>query len=364
MSQNRQPRGIPTGGQYAHTAKNESGITLGATPADERPYADLTPVEVDTELARVYAEHGREMGRYVLEMQHVRESTARALGRGYRGGANREEVETRINDLRARHQAYKDGTGKILGYNEESSLRAYDRAQSHLENARALEDQMRGYDDEFEARGGWTRAFLVSNTNGHVHSSMRCSTCFTPGWDNSGNYREGTRYHWVTDLSGATEDEVVEAAGERACTVCYPSAPVETLNKPTTLFTPEEVEAQKARDERAQAKIEREAKRIAAGLTEDGSPLEVPTRWRGESFKTERAATIWAVDELYSANSYWAERGFDPQDREGVRVVVAAIAKKHDRTEADVLDELLDKARKKAKREKSDWVGGHETLDD
>jgi len=65
---------------------------------------------------------------------------------------------------------------------------------------------------------GWTRAYLVTNSNGHIHSSMACSTC------NRGN--DATQFAWVTDFSDHNEAEIVAAAGWRACSVCYPTAPV------------------------------------------------------------------------------------------------------------------------------------------
>lgn len=111
----------------------------------------------------------------------------------------------------------------------------------------------------------WTRAFLVTNTGGHVHSSMDCSTCF-----------DSTRYEWLTGYSGADEDEIVKAAGEIACTVCYPSAPSEYLNRPPNLISATRAEREAAAAERATAKAEREAKRKAKAPTAEGSPLIVP----------------------------------------------------------------------------------------
>src|SRR5690606_9099221 len=62
---------------------------------------------------------------------------------------------------------------------------------------------------------GWPRYFLVTSSAGHVHSSMKCSTC-----------RPETTYAPVVDLSGASEAEAVEELGETLCSVCFPSAPV------------------------------------------------------------------------------------------------------------------------------------------
>jgi len=67
--------------------------------------------------------------------------------------------------------------------------------------------------------GGWSRFWIVTNTNGHIHSSMNCSTC---RWD--------TSFAWLTELSGLTEAEAVAEYGEILCSICYPSAPVEWTN--------------------------------------------------------------------------------------------------------------------------------------
>ena len=61
---------------------------------------------------------------------------------------------------------------------------------------------------------GWSRFYLVRASNGHIHSSMSCTTCFPT-----------TEYGWLVDVSGLTEAEAVAAHGERLCTICYPSAP-------------------------------------------------------------------------------------------------------------------------------------------
>lgn len=61
---------------------------------------------------------------------------------------------------------------------------------------------------------GWTRYYHVTNNNGHVHTSMNCTSCF-----------DTTVYGWRTDLSGLTPEEVVEREAYNACSVCMPIAP-------------------------------------------------------------------------------------------------------------------------------------------
>jgi hypothetical protein len=78
---------------------------------------------------------------------------------------------------------------------------------------------------ELEAEYGrrqWSRFFIVTSSDGHIHRSRSCSTC-----------RETTEYGWLPQLSGRTEADAVEAHGPLLCTVCYPSAPVEWTHKPT-----------------------------------------------------------------------------------------------------------------------------------
>jgi hypothetical protein len=140
-------------------------------------------------------------------------------------------------------------------------------AEGYAAKAADLMDQIRPLNAEFSRRGGWTRAFLVVNSNGHVHRNRECTTCFAD-----------TRYAWMTDFSGMDEDAIVDAAGERACTVCYPTAPVSVLNQPTKMFTKDEIAAQERKAELA-------AKKDAA------AKAAVRNAVTGEvEFKTERAA--------------------------------------------------------------------------
>lgn len=62
---------------------------------------------------------------------------------------------------------------------------------------------------------GWSRFFVVTSSNGHIHSSTHCSTCYPT-----------TAFGWLPHLSGKDETDAVEACGEALCSVCFPSAPV------------------------------------------------------------------------------------------------------------------------------------------
>jgi hypothetical protein len=187
----------------------------------------------------------------------------------------------------------------------------------------------------------WNRAFLVKNANGHVHKSRSCSTCF-----------ESTEFAWLTEFSGATETEIVEAAGEMACTVCYPSAPAEVLNRPSTIVNEEKVAKEAARAEREAKKAERDAKRRAAAPTASGEPLMLPNRYGREwmeEIKTERTA----VSEWHSAVDYL---GFTSDEagkarlRERMALIEEALAGKHGVTVEEKRAEL---EAKYAKRRRS-----------
>jgi hypothetical protein len=212
------------------------------------------------------------------------------------------------------------------------ALRELGEARMALADAH---EEIREFGAAFKARGGWTRVFLVTNGNGHAHSSMNCSTCYPT-----------TQYHWVTELSAAPESEIVEAAADRACTVCYPTAPVE---KKSTLFTPDEIDKAKAKVERENAKAKREADRAAKAPTKDGQPLTVEYTWdRGdrvfnysETFKTERAAIIWATDQMA-----WVTDASDNKWN-AVNVIIEAIATKRGTDTRTILDEFMKKAAKK-----------------
>ena len=131
----------------------------------------------------------------------------------------------------------------------------------------------------------WSRFFLVLNSNGHIHRDTSCSTCFIT-----------TEFGWLPNLSGLTEADAVADQGEILCSVCFPSAPVEWTNG-----TSNNDKASKA--ERAAAKAERHAKKVAKALVPediDGG-LTFVLEWvndkpRSERLKTIAAAKAWLTD--------------------------------------------------------------------
>lgn len=327
-------------GSFATMGLDEASVDLGEPGPD---WMNATPVEVDTELADLYGQ------RYQLAMKHeqhaeyLRNAVKRHLGKSIydRSYVTREQIGAYVSGL------------DPDGYNDASMLRQIAEDDDRLAQIRDLDASIRVLDDVYDARGRWPRAFLVTNASGHVHSSMGCSTCFAPGYDNSGNLRRGTEFHWLTEYSGASEDDIIDAAGERACSVCYPDAPVESRNKPTRMFSDDEKLKAAEKIERGKAKAAKAAKALEKAITPDGTPLDVPGIGYPAPFKTEQAATSWAVDKILMDRTYEMYEMNDTK-RAGVEIVKDAIAAKHDWTREEVDAHLEKKIVAKAKREKID----------
>ena len=87
------------------------------------------------------------------------------------------------------------------------------------EELAAIKNEIATIDAEFTARGGWSRFFLVTSSNGHIHSSMHCHTC------NKG--KNMTTFALLPSLSGANVEAAVAKVGAGLCSVCFPDAPAE-----------------------------------------------------------------------------------------------------------------------------------------
>ena len=157
----------------------------------------------------------------------------------------------------------------------------------------------------------WTRAFLVLASNGHVHSSMDCSTCFAT-----------TRYNWLVQYSNDDEKTIVEDAGQDACTICYPSAPAEVLNRPSRIVTADKVAKAQAKAERDAKKAERIAKEKANAPTASGEFLTYKEGKYTRVIKTERTAIIEWAGLQWTINQEIVTHYFDghPHNKESIRV--------------------------------------------
>lgn len=200
-------------------------------------------------------------------------------------------------------------------------------AVTALDIATAVSAETAPYDAEFAARGGWTRFFLVRNSNGHVHSSRSCSTCFID-----------TDFAWLPEYSDEDEAGVVELAGESACTVCFPSAPVDVLNRKSQIELPER---KAAREERAAAAAARAAKKAAKAIPETTFTCQGSFK---ETVETIAAARSRLTDHYHYTEVY----GWKEFITAGLDTLVAAIAAKEGKT----TDEVIAEARKRAAKRK------------
>ncbi len=315
----RKDTGEPgNGGKFSGHRHAESGVSLGGNPL-----VSQTPSEVDFQLAEIFKEIDRandELRRQLRYLEDFEKGNKRRLA----------------------------GENRYSGYTEERIAEAGEKVD--LAHQAVLEQcaRTKPFDEEFVRRGGWTRAFLVTNAGGHVHSSMSCTTCFP-----------STEYAWLPEYSGHDEAEIVGDAGESACTVCYPSAPVDVLSRPSKIEAPARRAARLEREAKAAA---REAKRQVTGIwNPDGTELREVSWSRqraGQVIKTARAAEITAVE--YLNGILWHGKGearpntvdvnYDADERTYERIVTA-LAAKRGQTEEEVVEHLMEKARAKYKRE-------------
>ncbi|MDQ2737503.1 MAG: hypothetical protein M3Y35_02515 [Actinomycetota bacterium] len=225
MQQPRVAAGVPNkGGQFASPGRAETTLNLGASAAEVGPYSDWTPEEIDTKLNDAWGrlsrvEHRIKSGRVAAD--RARESLQ---GRGL----SEDQIQDRV--------AIYEPSAQVL--------------EEHTE----LADELAGYGAEFMTRGGWPRGWYVAG--GHVHRDRSCSTL-----------RVTTQISLLPQLSGMTENEIVDQAGEAACTCCYPDAPVEVLSRSPKVALPDREEVEKARLERDEKRRGKEAKAAANTLT-------------------------------------------------------------------------------------------------
>lgn len=310
-----------------------------------------TPVEIDTVLARIMGDQDSISARIgtAIDALHYAANDKKV------GSWGRREWEMATDEARAKVEEYAKSETPWVASKAQQAL---DNLDNLRKQAQALREEAAPLNAEFRRRGGWTRAFLSTSSNGHIHSSRNCSTCYST-----------TQYFWFVDLSGHDEAEIVAKAGSDACTVCYPTAPVNDLKRPRSIFSDDEKAAQKAREEREQAKADRLAKRIANGLTEDGSEFVVEwveknrgghqrnpetgqteyvyrDRVQRERFKTEAAAVQWVVRYIT-----WGDTLDGSEKSPAYEQIIEAVAAKHNLTIEEVREDVSKKVVAKMKRD-------------
>lgn len=331
---------------------------MTATTAN-RDLTTATPVEIDTVLYDLYLQQHK--ARYKVS------TTAEAV---HRAAKDKRVYGRRAHWKMTTAQAIDAAT--CIAENDDQSyyrrqateaLNGYTEARAALA---AIHAEQATIGSEFTRRGGWTRAYLVTNGNGHVHSSMTCSTC------NRGE--QATSFEWMVDYSDQPETVIVADAGWRACTRCFPTAPIgDAESLPTKMFSAEDKTKAQAKTEREGKKAAALARKIEKGLTPDGSEFEVSyvehnapqwvrnpetgaqehvyrDREASERFKTEQAAIQWVVQYMT-----WATYGDNPSRHDAKQpafdAIIAAVAAKHGKTVDQVKAEIDAKVAAKIKRD-------------
>lgn len=316
------------------------------------PSLQAIRVEVDTALYALYRERLHLAQRVESAWYSVHHTAGDKRVYDYVGNRSVERWGMAHDEAEKRAQAIADNDITYTGTRAKEALQDLATAREALKVCR---DRQQVLHSAYKARP-WTRAFLV--TDGHVHSSMECSTCFPT-----------TEFSWLVQFADHNEAEIVEAAGERACTVCYPTAPtLREFQLASPLFTEEEEARNKAREERKDAKAARQAKKVAAGLTPDGSEFTVITEegiypadhhirqyagqhyTRKEHFKTEKAAVQWVVANRASGYPHLRTETI----KEAETAIIAAVARKHGKSVEEVTAEIQAKTEAKRKRDARD----------
>lgn len=177
------------------------------------------PVEIDTKLAEIYIEQMTAEGRRAVVMVDLH-NVAGDRGKKVRGKGTVYQLTDTEAILAARDIAAGDS------YDAEYAARIVNSLDALTAKIEELIDAARPLDAEYKARGGWARFFLVTSSNGHIHSSMFCSTCHLT-----------TAFQWLPDASGQTMAEAIAerdklGSASTLCTVCFPDAPVAWTTKP------------------------------------------------------------------------------------------------------------------------------------
>jgi hypothetical protein len=271
------------------------------------------------------------------------------------------EIDTRAATIMGRQGEIEHGLMRaqyILDskYSTEAEL---DKAVETIKALNAerveLSTEMVSLNSEYIRRGTWTRYYLVLNSNGHVHTSTSCETCF-----------EDTEFGWLTQFSGTDHDEMGKLSGMDACARCFPNLPAEVMQakRDARVDTPERITA---REEREAAAAKKSAKAAANSITDvDGTPLKDDD---GYVIKTLRTAQVKAVQALEQAglDEIYADQAEDDDPAHAVRLremakdelsyadrLIHAIAAKLGQELAFVADEFKGKADKKLAKARKD----------
>lgn len=185
------------------------------------------------------------------------------------------EIDTRIAAIAVRRSEIEMGfqRAEYVITNRYASDESIAKAQADVKALNAeladLIDEVAPLNAAYRAQR-WTRYYLVTNSNGHVHTSTECETCFAD-----------TSFGWLTQFSGTEQDEMGKLSGMDACARCFPNLPAEVMQakRDARVDTPERITAREEREAAAAARDAKKAAKLAKAAAEaitnpDGTPVQ------------------------------------------------------------------------------------------
>lgn len=177
-----------------------------------------TPVEIDTELSALY-----------VKQLAAKDRIERMVGDIHRYAGDRGRQVSRNRKVYKLDFIDAEAKAREFATTNDPNARSAQYLLAKLDELRAVVTETEEASEPLEAehdKRRWSRFFLVTSSNGHIHSSMHCSTC---------NPR--TTYGWYPEFSGQTMAEAIAAWDERGsaevlCTTCFPDAPSARTEKP------------------------------------------------------------------------------------------------------------------------------------
>ena len=282
-------------------------------------------VATDTRLAEIYYQDWRLKCELEMQSEHIAGM--------FVNWRQKQEYAALAFKIRLHPETLETLATQLVNATQHDFKRASEKLVEYIQKRKALAEERRPLDALYEQHQ-WSRFFLVTNTNGHIHKTMYCHTCF-----------EDTRFKWLPNLSGLTEANAVQQEGEILCTVCFPTAPVDW----TRGVARRDLEARAAR---AAAKAEREAKKLAKALLPDGGVFR---------FKNERITTLHTAKAELKRELEWqkyypnATHAF--ASVEEIQRLIEAIAAKEGKTAREVEVETKQKVNKQLKKDGYEgWV--------
>jgi hypothetical protein len=306
-----------------------------------------TPVEIDTVLAPIWE----------------REANAQMRIANYQRGES--EIFATIEKIKKGERVLRVSTA-LDGIELMEKLALLGRhIVAEWNNLAAAQSEAAPYETEYTRRGGWNRVYLATSHDGHAHRGTECSSCH--------HGDERTSFYWLVRYSGKAEEEIVSDAGERACTACYKSAPVNVLKQKTKMFTPDEVEAQAAREAREAERARKAAEVEAKGITtpegdklyagKDNASYDVCKSLRTAEIAATDALLDIILDRWRATQEDWAFRferkslvKFEVENAAHAGCLLRAIAHKKGQSLAEVFEIHNKKAEAKFRKMQRDWA--------